>query len=273
MGIPLRRGRFFTSQDDEHSPIVAVIDENFARKFFPREDPVDKRVNLLYLGSAEIVGVVGHIKHWGLDSDLSTLVQVQIHLPVLQTPDRFMPLIARGMTVTLRSHTSPLTLVPSIRHAAAQLNSEEVVYNVQTMDAIISRSLAARRFSMILLGLFATIALALSCVGIYGVISCLVEQRTREIGIRIALGARRTDVLRSIMRQGMRMALIGVAIGSIAALGLARLMSKMLYGVSTADPLTFVGVAALLAVMALAACFIPARRAMRVDPIVALRNE
>jgi ABC-type antimicrobial peptide transport system permease subunit len=196
-----------------------------------------------------------------------------MHLPVLQTPDRFMPLIARGMTVTLRSHTSPLTLVPSIRQAVAQLNSEEVMYNVQTMDAIISRSLAARRFSMILLGLFATVALVLSCVGIYGVISCLVEQRTREIGIRIALGAQPTDVLRSIMRQGMRMALIGVAIGSIAALGLTRLMSKLLYGVSTADPLVFLGVAALLVVMALAACFIPARRAMRVDPIVALRNE
>jgi putative ABC transport system permease protein len=273
MGIPLQRGRFFTSQDDEHSPIVAVIDENFARKFFPREDPVGRRVNLLYLGSVEIVGVVGHIKHWGLDSDLSTLVQVQMHLPVLQTPDRFMPLIARGMTVTLRSHTSPLTLVPSIQQAVAQLNSEEVMYNVQTMDAIISRSLAARRFSMILLGLFATVALVLSCVGIYGVISCLVEQRTREIGIRIALGAQPTDVLRSIMRQGMRMALIGVAIGSIAALGLTRLMSKLLYGVSTADPLVFLGVAALLVVMALAACFFPARRAMRVDPIVALRNE
>ena len=273
MGIPLQRGRFFTSHDDEHSPIVAVIDENFARKYFPREDPVGRRVNLLYFGSAEIVGVVGHIKHWGLDSDLSALVQVQLHLPVLQTPNRFMPLIARGMTVALRSHTSPLTLVPSIQQAVAQLNSEEVMYNAKTMDAIISGSLAARRFSMILLGLFATVALVLSCVGIYGVISCLVEQRTREIGIRIALGAQQTDVLRSIMRQGVRMALMGVAIGSIAALGLTRLMSNLLYGVSPADPLTFFGVAALLVVMALAACFIPARRAMRVDPIVALRNE
>jgi predicted permease len=273
MGIPLQRGRFFTPQDDEHSPIVAVIDENFARKFFPREDPVGRRVNLMYFGSAEIVGVVGHIRHWGLDSDLSTLVQVQLHLPVLQTPDRFMPLIARGMTVTLRAHNPPLTLVPSIRQAVAQLNSEEVMYNVQTMDAIISRSLAARRFSMVLLGVFAAIALLLSCVGIYGVISCLVKQRTREIGIRMALGAQQRDVLRSIMRQGLRMALTGVAIGSIAALALARLTSKLLYGVSTADPLTFVVVAALLVVMALAACFLPARRAMRIDPIVALRNE
>src|SRR3954471_1475182 len=153
------------------------------------------------------------------------------------------------------------------------MNNEHVMYNVQTMDTIISWSLAVRRFSMILLALFASLALILASVGIYGVISYTVGQRTREIGIRIALGAGRNDVLRSILGQGAKMALLGVAIGTVAALALARLMSTMLYGVSASDPLTFLGVAGLLMLVALTACYIPARRAMHVDPIVALRYQ
>jgi putative ABC transport system permease protein len=177
------------------------------------------------------------------------------------------------MDMVVRSRSSPLTLVPAIRQVVGHLNSEQVMYSVQTMDSIISRSLAAQRFSMVLLGLFATLALILSSVGIYGVLSYVVGQRTREIGIRIALGAQRNDVLRAIFVQGIKMALIGVAVGSAAALVLTRLMSKMLYGVSASDPLTFTGVAGLLVLVALAACYIPARRAMQVDPIVALRYE
>jgi predicted permease len=273
MGIPLQRGRFFTSHDDEHSALVAVVDEAFARKYYPNQDPLGKRVILDLVGAAEIIGVVGHMKQWGLDSSADRLVQTQIHLPVLQTPDKFMPMVANGMTVVVRANNSPLPLVPAIRQVVGQMNNDQVMYNVQTMDTIISRSLSARRFSMILLGLFASLALVLACVGIYGVISYTVEQRTREIGIRIALGAGQKDVLRSIVGQGAKMAFLGVAVGIVAALALARLMSTMLYGVSASDPLTFLGVATLLMLVALAACYIPARRAMRVDPINTLRYE
>jgi predicted permease len=273
MGIPLQRGRFFTPHDDEHSALVAVVDESFARKYYPNQDPVGKRVNLEFVGAAEIVGVVGHIKQWGLDSSNDRLVQAQIHLPVLQVPDKLMPIVARGITVVLRANGSPLPLVPSIRQVVGQMNSEQVMYNVQTMDTIISWSLAVRRFSMILLAFFASLALILASVGIYGIISYTVGQRTREIGIRMALGARQKDVLRSILWQGAKMALLGIAIGIVAAPALARLMSTMLFGVSASDPLTFFGVAALLMLVALAACYIPARRAMHVDPIIALRYE
>ncbi len=273
MGIPLQRGRFFTSHDDEHSTRVAVIDEAFARKFFPHTDPLGKRVNLDLMGAVEIVGVVGHLKQWGLDSNSSRFVQFQIHLPVLQTPDKFMPLVASAMTVVLRSYGPPLALVPSLRQAVGRMNSQQVMYNVQTMDTIISWTLATRRFAMVLMGLFAAVALVLSSVGIYGVISYMVGRRTREIGIRIALGAPPQDVLRAVLTQGAKMALLGVAIGIAAALSLAHLLSTMLYGVSVTDPATYLGVAGLLILVALAACYIPARRAMRVDPIIALRDD
>ena len=273
MGIPLRRGRFFTSHDDEHSALVAVVDDFFARTYYPNQNPIGKRVNLDLVGAVEIIGVVGHIKQWGLDSRDDPPVQAQIHIPVLQIPDKFMPMVASGMTVVLRANGSPLSLAPAVRQAVGQMNSEQVMYNVQTMDTIIFRSLAVRRFSMILLALFASLALILASVGIYGVISYTVGQRTREIGIRIALGAGRTDVLRSIVGQGAKMAVIGVAIGIVAALALARLISTMLYGVSPSDPLTFLAVGPLLMGVALAACYIPARRAMHVDPTDILRNE
>jgi predicted permease len=273
MGIPLRRGRFFTSHDDEHSALVAVIDEAFARKYYPNQDPVGKRLNLDMVGAAEIVGVVGHIRQWGLDAGADRFVQAQIHVPVLQTPDKFMPMVARGMTVVVRTNGSPLAIVPSIRQVVGQMNSEQVMYNVQTMDTIISWSLGDRRFSMILLALFASLALILASVGLYGVISYTVVQRTREIGIRIALGARQHDVLGSVLGQGAKVVLLGVAIGIAASLALARLMSSMLYGVGSSDPLTFLGVAVLLMLVAMGACYIPARRAMHVDPVIALRHE
>jgi len=273
MRIPLQRGRFFTSHDDEHSTPVAVIDENFARKFFPGSDPIGRRVNIEFVGPVQIVGVVGHVKQWGLDASPDHFVQLQMHVPVAQAPDKFMPLIASAMSVVLRSSGPPLSLVPSIREAVGQMNSQQVVYNTRTMESIISASLATRRFAMILMGLFAAVALVLSSVGIYGVISNMVGQRTREIGIRLALGSPRNDVLRTVLGQGAKMALFGLAIGIGAALALSHLLSTMLFGVSATDPWTFLGVGGLLMVVALAACYIPARRAMRVDPINALRYE
>ncbi len=251
-----------------------VIDESFARKYFPNEDPIGKRLNLGILGTQpEIVGIVGHVKHWGLDSDTSSGIQAQMYVPFMQIPDKFMPLVASAVNVVLRSRGEPLSLVSGIRSAMNRINSQQVVYGTQTMDEVISDSLAARRFSMTLLGLFAALALVLSSIGIYGVISYLVGQRTQEIGIRVALGAQRNDVLRLVLSEGAKMAAIGVAIGLAAAFALTRHMDKMLYGVSATDPPTFVGVAAVLLAVALLACYIPARRAMRVDPMVALRYE
>ena len=274
MGLPLRRGRFISEQDTEHAPGVVVIDETLARKFSPNQDPIGKRLNLGIVGGLwEIVGVTGHVKHWGLDSEGHEGIEAQLYFPLRQLPDKFMPLVTRGIGVVLRTQNDPAGMAAPVRRTLAQLNSQYVAYNVQPMDQIVSNSLAARRFSMVLLGLFAAVALVLSSIGIYGVISYLVGQRIQEIGIRMALGAQRVDVLRLVVGHGVRMALIGVGVGVIAALGLTRLMNKMLFGVSSYDPLTFVGVALLLTLVAVLACYIPAIRAMRVNPVVALRYE
>jgi ABC-type antimicrobial peptide transport system permease subunit len=175
--------------------------------------------------------------------------------------------------VTLRSQAAPLSLVADLRHAVTRINNQQVVYGIRTMEGIVSDSLGARRFVMVLLGMFAALALVLSSIGIYGVISYLVGQRTQEIGIRMALGAQQFHVLRLVVGQGAKMALAGVVVGMVLALWLMRFMVKMLYGISTRDPLTFVGVAFLLLLVALAACYVPARRAMRVDLVDALRYE
>jgi predicted permease len=273
MGIPLKQGRFLNAHDDPHSPMVMVIDEMFARKFFPHENPLGKRVNLELIGQTEIVGVVGHIKHWGLDSDATHSIQAQMYLPFQQLPDKFMPLVVTGGSFVVRTRGEPLALEGAIRRRLNELDSQQAMYGVRTLADIVSDSQASRRFSTVLLNVFAGLALVLSAIGIYGVISYLVGQRTQEIGVRMALGAQRRDVLRLVLGQGARIALMGVALGITAALSLTRLMAKMLYGVSATDPATFAGVAALLVVVALVACYVPARRAMRVDPIVALRYE
>ena len=274
MQIPLERGRFITAQDTIHSPTAIVIDEQFARKFFPGVDPIGKLVNLSSLNvQAQVVGVVGHVKHWGLDSDATAKIQAQFYFPVMQVPDRFMPLLSKGVDMVARTLGPPDSFADPIRRAAQRFNSQLVYYGAESMDETIADSLADRRFSMILLAVFAVLALVLSCIGIYGVISYLVGQRTHEIGIRMALGAQRGDVLQMVLGQGAKLALIGVGIGLAAALALTRLMTKMLFGVTAHDPLTFIGVATLLILVAVLACYIPARRAMKVDPMVALRYE
>jgi predicted permease len=274
MGIPLQRGRFLSSADNEHSPLVTVIDERFRQLYFGNQDPIGKRVNFDILNiTAEIVGVVGHVKQWGLDADATSSMQAQSYFQMNQIPDQFVPLLAGYTGIVVRTAGSPLTQVGSIRQTLNQISSQQVMYNIQTMDGIISDSLAARRFSMVLLGIFAGLAVVMSCIGIYGVVSYLAGQRTHEIGIRMALGAERRDVLRMVLGEGAKMTLLGVAIGLAAAAGLTRLMANMLFGVSTHDPLTFAGVAGLLILVALAACYIPARRAAKVDPMVALRYE
>jgi predicted permease len=272
MGIPLVRGRFFTADDTESSPRVAVIDEDFVQKFFPGEDPIGKVFIDDYVGPATIVGVVGHVKEWGLDDKLA--MHAEFYLPFRQIPDQYMSRASRSTTLVLRTTVAPLSLTDNIRHEIQQMNSEEVMFSPKSMDDIVyNQSMSAQRFSMILLGAFATVALLLASVGIYGVVSYIVVQRTHEIGIRVALGAQQSDVLRGVLGAGARMALIGVGIGIAVALALTRLMTNLLYGVSATDPATFLGVAFLLTLVALAACYIPARRATRMDPMVALRDE
>jgi predicted permease len=274
MGIPLQRGRFFTAQDNERAAHVVVVDDVFASKFFPDQDPIGKRINLTNKGGvAEIVGIVGHVKQWGLDSDETQSLRAELYLPYMQLPDEAMRLSAAGTGVVVRFGGPLEVATAALRAALGKVNSDQVMFGAQTMDEIIAQSLAARRVSMIVLSVFAALALGLASMGIYGVISYLVGQRTHEIGIRMALGAKQVDVLRQVLGESLKMTLAGISIGFLAALGLTRLMATLLFGVSATDPLTFAGVGTILTGVALAACLIPARRAMRVDPIVALRYE
>ncbi len=276
MQTPLRSGRFFTARDDEHSPPVILIDDVFARQYFPDENPAGKRL-FLDIGQsniqAQIIGVVAHVNQWGLDTDDTERLRAQLYFPFMQLPDPTMALAPSGMRMVVRTRGAVPGVFDSIRQSVQQVNSEQVVYGAQTMPEVISDSTATRRFSAILLGSFALVALLLSGVGIYGVVSYLIGQRTHEIGIRMALGAQRSKVLRQVLSEGLKLAIIGATIGLAAAFALTRLMTSLLYGVSPTDPLTFAAVAALLVTVALAACYIPARRAAAVDPMVALRHE
>src|SRR5580658_6477895 len=273
MKIPLLRGRFLTAQDDANSPGVCVIDENFAQKFFGNdEDPIGKRLNfsLVYNQPLRIVGVVGHVKQYGLDESVNSPMQAQFYMSPLQLPDdqlKTWAVSAAGYVI--RTQGSPSAFAGAVRDALREFNSKAVLYQPETMDSVIARSLASRRFAMTLFAVFA--ALVLASIGIYGVISYIAGQRAHEIGIRLALGAQKSHVLKIVLGQGARLALLGVVIGLAAAAGLTRLMSTILYGVSPTDPLTFSAVAIVLTLVALVACYIPARRAMRVDPVVALR--
>ncbi|HKF51349.1 MAG TPA: ABC transporter permease [Candidatus Acidoferrales bacterium] len=270
MQIPLLRGRFFTNEDTAHAPHVAVIDETFAKKYFPNGNPIGQIVNFAgFNESVQIVGVVGHLMQFGLDS--AGPVKIAIYVPEIQLPDTDQGETIAGFLV--RTQTPQYANAAAIQSAIEKMNGEEIPFNFASMDRAISDSLASRRFAMILLAVFAGLALILATIGIYGVMSYVSAQRTHEVGIRLALGAQRSDVMRLVLGQAARMALTGVAIGLLAALALTRLMKAILFGVSATDPLTFAGVAVVLTLVALAACYIPARRAMRVDPMVALRYE
>ena len=273
MDIPLKRGRFFTNQDAEGSQAVVVIDEAFARKHFGDTDPVGKRIlqedQDLPEGeySQEIIGVVGHVKQWSLEADEEQTLQAQLYEPFRQVQPGW-----SGLGVVMRSADGKLPF-DSIRSVVQNHNKQNVITRPQTMNDVIAGTLASRRFAMILLDAFAVVALLLASLGLYGVISYLVGQRTHELGIRLALGAQRGDVLRLVLGHGMKMALGGVMLGLVAAFGLTRLLSKMLYGVSATDPTTFMVIALLLVTVAFLACYVPARRATKVDPLVALRYE
>ncbi|HVA56996.1 MAG TPA: FtsX-like permease family protein, partial [Gemmatimonadaceae bacterium] len=242
--------------------------------YFAGQNPIGQRINIAGFDvQAEIVGVVGHIKQWRLDADPKSAVEAQIYYPFMQLPEKLMPLAADAVAVVLRTDGDPAAVMAAVRRTVNDVEPGDVIYGVETMADVVASSYSARQLSMILLSVFAGLALILACVGIFGVVSYLVGQRTHEIGVRVALGAQRTQVMRLILGQGARMALTGAAVGALAALGLTRLVATQLFGVTAHDPVTFVAVAGLLLLVTVAACYSPARRAMGIDPIVALRHE
>jgi predicted permease len=275
LGIPLLQGRFFTPADRIDSDKVVAIDSVLAHTFFPSQNPAGRTLTVAHWGTARIIGVVGHVRYWGLD-DAGTYNPEQIYIPAYQLPDYMVSDYFRNLTVIVRSAISPADLMPALQKAVYASAFEQPVYDVRTMDEIVSESMSTRNIAILLLGVFAGIALLLSAVGIYGVISYSVTRRTQEIGIRMALGADKMRVFRLIVREGMGMAGAGLRLGILAAITLAHVLpsfSHLLYGVGQSDPLTLFCVSAALLLVALAACFLPASRAMHADPTRALRTD
>ena len=274
MRIPLREGRFFTEEDRLNSPRVAVIDDVMAAKAFPGEDPIGKPV-WLDLGSDPwtVIGVVGHVRYWGLAGDDQAQVRAQLYYPFAQVPDGWLRRWSELMSIAVRTNVDPLSVLAPLRQAVRGATGDQVIYQVRTMEQLASRSIARQRFLFLLFGLFAALALLLACIGIYGVLAYLTSQRVPEIGVRIALGANPTRVLRMVMRQSLQMIAIGVVIGSMGALGAARVLGRLVEGVQTTDIASFILTLAVLVAAALLASFIPAHRASRIDPLKALRQE
>jgi predicted permease len=278
MGIRLLRGRSFTDQDTLGSQPVVMIDDAVARKFFPHQNPVGQHLILFFDDPSgvphEIVGVVHHVKQFGPAGRRNWKIHDALYTPAAQIADwgykAYGPLDG---DIIVRTASAPQTIIPSVRGAVQSVDPGVAVYDFETIDDVIRTSLAAIRFTTLLMAIFAVLALALAAIGIYGVISYSVSQRTHEIGIRVSLGAQKRDVLALVLSQGMRVALIGVGIGIPAALGLTRFLSSLLHGVKPTDPLTFISVFLILTAVALLASYIPARRAAKVDPMVALRHE
>jgi putative ABC transport system permease protein len=268
MGIRLVRGRFFDAHDTADAQPVAIVDETLARKYWGTEDPVGKRISFEGPDNQprwrEVVGLVEHVRNEGLEGES----RGEYYAPYAQATGG-----GPNLFIVVRTDGDPASLAPSVRGAIASVDRDLPVFRVATMEQMVSDSLAQRRFSMLLFGIFAALALVLAVVGLYGVMSYAVAQRTHEIGLRMALGAQGSDVLRMVVGQGMGLVAVGLGIGLLGALALTRLMSSLLYGVSAADPLTYAGIAILLGVVALLASYVPARRATKVDPMVALRYE
>ena len=270
MGIPLRQGRYLNDADTEQTMPVAVVNETMARQYWPGEDAIGKRFKI---GDPEeqapwltIVGVSGDVRQMGVDEP----VKAEMYLPYRQVKDRqfFAP-----RDLAIRTSGDPLSMVAAVSREIHQVDADQPISNIRTMDEVLGEETATRRLGMTLLTIFAGLALMLSALGIYGVLAYFVVQRTQEIGVRLALGAQRRDILGLVLKKGMTLALLGVGIGLGAAFALTRLMASLLYGVSTADPLTYAAITLLLTVVAFFACYLPARRATRVDPMVALTYE
>jgi putative ABC transport system permease protein len=262
MSIPLLHGRFFTSQDNAQAPPVIIINEALARYHFPHEDPLGKRLKIGAQATYEIVGVVGNVNHFSLEQH----AEQEFYLSHAQRP-------LANLNLVVRTASDPQGLIGAVRQAVWAVDKDQPLYNLRTMEQVLADSLSQRRFSTLLLGLFAAVAVTLGAVGIYGVTSYAVEQRTHEIGIRMALGARSSDVIRLIVGHGSVPALIGAGLGLAAAFGLTRALSSLLFAVSPTDPVIFISVSAFLIIVALLACYLPARKATRVDPMALLRQE
>ena len=272
MGIGLIKGRLFTTEDRPDTPLVIIIDEVLAQRYFPNEDPLGKRLkSTADAPGIEIVGVVRHAEPNSLDAQGPA--PAQFYLNFDQIPAQRLPGFVRRINLLTRTEVEPLSLASAVRAQVAALNKDQAVFNVRTMEQAVAQSVAPRRFSMLLLTVFAGAALALAGLGIYGLMSYAVTQRTREIGVRMALGAQSGAILKLVIGQGMKLAFAGVALGLVASVALTRTIKNLLFGVSATDPAAFAAIALLLTAVALLACFVPARRAIRVDPMVALRGE
>ena len=262
MGIPILQGRDISERDHAEAPFVVVINETMARRYWPTEDPMGQRIDFDDDELGEIVGVVGDVRFDGLDRE----PRPEVYISYQQQSLRF-------MTLVIKTNGNPLDSVGAVRSQILAIDPDLPVFKAESLEHIVSESVARPRFNMYLLGVFALIALMLSVIGIYGLMSYSVSQRTHEIGIRMAMGARAGDVIRMIVGQGMLLAAAGIGIGLVAAVALTRVFSSFLFGVAATDPITFGIVTVLLALVTLVAIYVPARRATRVDPLYALRYE
>jgi predicted permease len=275
MQIPLLRGRFFAPEDTPDSQPVVVIDSVLAHTYFPHKDPVGQLITVAHWHTARVIGVVGHVRHWGL-GDSGAYNPNQIYISFYQLSDEWVPAFARDLSVAVRTPLDLATIMPTIKKVIYGTGMDQPVYDVRTMQQIALDSMASQRLLMILLGAFAALALLLASVGIYGVVSYSVSQRVPEIGIRMAVGADRRDILSMIIGQGLQLAVAGLLTGAMGAFLLGRLLSsfsRLLYGVRTSDPLTFIATSLVLVGASVLACYLPARRASRIEPMIALKDE
>jgi len=272
LGVPLLRGRLFEDSDRGRRDPILIVNESMARRYFPGQDPVGKRIKTGdpgFLTTSQwetIVGVVGDVKYGGLDS----ASEATLYVPYFLT---YWPAFSREMFLVVQAKGDPKAIAPSLRATVRALDRDVPLADLHTMNELLSDSVAQPRFRTLLLGIFAALALILSAIGVFGVMSWLASRRTKEIGVRMALGASRREVLRMVLGEGLRVALIGVAIGLVAAFASTRMIKELLFGVAPADPATFVAVSLLLVAVILTACYFPARRTTKVEPMTALRYE
>jgi putative ABC transport system permease protein len=265
MGIPLLRGRLSTDRDNQGTTPVVIINDTMARSYWPDEDPIGKRISTMELKDGAwltVVGIVGDVRHVGLHLQ----PYPQVYISYVQNPHWATSLIVRTVS-------DPAKVVPAIRRQVNTIDRDQPLYNVRTMSEVLSNSISRPRFNTQLISILAAVGMMLTVIGIYGVVSYSVSQRFHEIGVRIALGARPRDIIFMIIGQGVKLALIGILAGLAAAFALSRLITRLLYGVSLTDPLTFIGVPVIIAAVVIAACYIPARRATKIEPMAALRHE
>lgn len=273
MGISLRQGRFFNETDRTGNEPVVVIDEVLAQRAFRGRDPVGDRLWLQFLGPVKIIGVVRHVRFWGLDVDDQAKVREQIYVPFAQCPDQFLRLVSSAMSIAIRTGVEPMSAVEAVRQEVRGATRDQALYEVRTMEQVVSRTLARQRFLLLLFGIFGGLALLLACIGIYGVLAYLTNQRVPEFGVRIALGASSRNIMWLVLRQSLGMLFVGVVLGTLVAVEAGRVLKHLVDGMRSAEPLTFTIMISLLVLAGLVASLVPARRASRVDPIEALRQE